>query len=93
MQLIVYVLVGPTLAKALWRPFEKEFGAFEDKLRKLNEDVREEIRLAGEQAAAREREAAAKHRESGSIFQNKFTRTSKEARERRLLRDQQRASE
>ena len=60
----------------------------------------EEIRLAGEQAAAREREAAtrereaaAKHRNSGSLFRAKVKQMSKEAQERRLRRDQQRASE
>ncbi|KAH8586021.1 ankyrin repeat-containing domain protein [Bisporella sp. PMI_857] len=82
---------GPTLAKALWRPFEKEFGAFEDGLRKQNENVREEIKLAGEQAAAREREAAAKERNSGSLFRTEVKQISREAQERRLQRDQQRA--
>jgi hypothetical protein len=62
--------------------------------------VREEIKLAGEQAAAREREvaarereAAAKHRNSGSLFRTEVKQISKEAQERRLRRDQQRASE
>jgi hypothetical protein len=32
---------GSTLAKALFRPFEKEFGEFENKLRKQNEETRE----------------------------------------------------
>ncbi|KAH8592594.1 hypothetical protein B0O99DRAFT_743497 [Bisporella sp. PMI_857] len=82
---------GPTLAKALWRPFEKEFEAFEDKLRKQNEDVRKEIKLAGEQAAAREREAAAKERSYGSLFRAEVKQISREAQERRLRKDQQRA--
>jgi len=51
--------------------------------------VREEIKLAGEQAAARERKAAAKHRNSGLLFHTKVKQISKEAQERRLWRDQQ----
>jgi len=76
----------------LWRPFEKEFGVLEDKIQKQNEEVREEVRLAGEQAAAREREAAAKHRYSGSVFRTEVKQLSKETQERRLQRDQQKAS-
>lgn len=55
--------------------------------------MREEIKLAGEKAAAREREAAAKHRNSGSLFRTEVKQISKEAQERRLQRDRQRASE
>ena len=55
--------------------------------------MRKEIELAGEQAAAREREAAAKHRNSGLLFRTEIKQISKEAQERRLWRDQQRASE
>lgn len=62
-------------------------------LQKQNEDVREEIRLVGEQAAAREREAAVKHRKFGSRFHNEFKQISKETQEKRLRRDQQRMSE
>jgi hypothetical protein len=46
--------------------------------------VREEVKLAGGQAAAREREAAAKHRNSESLFHSKIKQISKEAQERRL---------
>jgi Skp family chaperone for outer membrane proteins len=82
-------LSGTTLAQALWRPFEKEFGAFEDTLRKQNEDVREEIKLAGEQAAARERKAAAEHRNAEVLSRQIAT---KESQQRRLQKDRQRAS-
>lgn len=88
----------PTLAKALWRPFEKEFGTFEDELRKQNEYVKADIKLAGEQAAARERqaaarerEAAARHRSSVSLFRKEAKQVSKVKQERKLWRDQQRA--
>jgi len=89
----------PTLAKALWRPFEKEFGTFEDELRKQNEYVKADIKLAGEQAAARERqaaarerEAAARHRSSVSLFRKEAKQVSKVKQERKLWRDQQRAT-
>jgi hypothetical protein len=50
--------IGSTLAKALFRPFEKEFGDFDIKLREQNEEIKEEITLAAEKAAAKEREDA-----------------------------------
>ncbi|MCJ1357988.1 MAG: Ankyrin-2 [Icmadophila ericetorum] len=68
---------GTTLAYALWRPFEKEFGEFTKELRRRNEEVTEEIRLASEQKAAKERQL-------GIMFRS-------EARERRLRKEQERA--
>ena len=65
------------MAYALWRPFEKDFADFNEELRKRNEDVNEEIRLASEQKAAKERQI-------GKIFRA-------EARERRLRKEQERA--
>lgn len=78
-----------TLTKALWRPFEKEFGDFENKLRKQNEEVREEIQLAAEQAAGKERKAAADHRKNEVFFRSKAT---KDAQERSLLKKELKAS-
>jgi hypothetical protein len=84
---------GSTLAKALWRPFEKEFGILEDKIQRQYEEVREEVRLAGEQAAAREREAATKYRSSWSVFRTEGKQLSEETQERRIQRDRQKARE
>lgn len=53
----------------------------------------EEIKLASEKAAAAEREAAAKFRNSGLLFRREIKQVSKEAQDRRLWKDQQRASE
>lgn len=80
---------GTILAHALWRPYEKEFGEFESTLRKQNEEVIAEIYLAGEQAADKERKAAAEHRRN-EIFSR--AQATKLAQERRLLKDQQKAS-
>jgi hypothetical protein len=93
------VFAGRTLSTALWRPFEKEFGPFEDELRKRSKDIKEEISLAATQAAVREQElqalerrAAKEHRVFGSVFQSKMEQTSGEARDWRLRVDEQRAS-
>jgi hypothetical protein len=53
--------------------------------------VKEEISLAAEQDAAKEREAAAKHREFGLSFHNEVRQVTKQEQERRLQREQQRA--
>ena len=82
-------LQGKTIAQALWRPYEKEFGDLESTLRKQHEEVEAEIYLAGEQAADMERKAAAEYRRNEMIFRSKAT---KDARERRLLKDQHNAS-
>jgi hypothetical protein len=86
------VTAGPILAQALWRPFEKEFGTFEDDLKRRSEEINQEIKLAGEQAAARESGAAASYRSSGSLFRTEISQFRKQEHERRLQRDQQRAS-
>lgn len=41
---------------ALWRPFEVEFGSFQADLDRQSEEVKDEILLASNQAAASERE-------------------------------------
>jgi hypothetical protein len=70
-------------------PFERKFGDFEDTLRKQNEEVKEEIKLAGAQAANRERNAAAEHRKNDILFRSLAT---KEAKEKKLQKDLQKAS-
>jgi hypothetical protein len=80
------MILGQTLAQAVWRPFEKEFGTFEDDLKKLGKDVREEIKLASEQAAA-------KDRESGSLFRKEVRQITRQEQERRLQKGRQRAGE
>jgi hypothetical protein len=83
--------IGSTLAKALFRPFEKEFGDFETKLREQNEEIKEEITLAAEKAAAKEREDASKYRTSGLVFRSQLKQLSREAREKSLGEDKRRA--
>lgn len=80
---------GTTLAQALWRPYEKEFGDFESTLRTQNDEVEAEIHLASEQAADMERKAAAEYRRIEIISRSKAI---KDAHERRLLKDQRNAS-
>ncbi len=84
---------GSTLAKAVFRPFEKEFGEFETQLRLQNEEIKEEIFLAAEQAAAKEREDAGKYRTSGLLFRSEVKQLCREARDRTLRKDQQRAGQ
>lgn len=83
--------IGPTLAKALWRPFEKEFGTLEVDLKTQSEEIKEEIKLAGEQASARERGVAASYRSAGSLFRTEIRQVTKQEHERRLQKDRQRA--
>lgn len=80
---------GKTIARALWRPYEKEFEDFESTLRKQHEEVEAEIYLASEQAADMERKAAAEYRRNEIIFRSKAT---KDAHERKLLKDRHYAS-
>jgi hypothetical protein len=84
-------VIGSTLAKALFRPFEKEFGELEAKLREQNDEIKEEIILAAEKAAAKEREEAWKYRTSGLVFRSEIKQLSREAREKALNRDRRRA--
>ena len=83
--------IGSTLTMALFRPFEKEFGDFETKLREQNEEIKEEITLAAEKAAAKEREDASKYRTSGLVFRRELKQLSREAREKSLGKDKRRA--
>ena len=83
------IFSGQTLAQALWRPFETEFGDFEATLRRQNKEVDEEIRLAEAQAAYQERKSAAEHRKHELVFRNKAI---KDTQEWRLQKDQQEAS-
>jgi hypothetical protein len=79
--------------QALWRPFEKEFGALEVDLKMRSEEIREEIKLASEQAAARERGVAASYRSAGSLFRREIRQVTTQEHEHRLQRDRQRACE
>jgi hypothetical protein len=88
---LIHHSIGSTLAKALFRPFEKEFGDFETKLREQNEEIKEEITLAAEKAAAKEREDASKYRTSGLVFRNEVKQLSREARQKSLGKEKRRA--
>lgn len=52
-----------------------------------SKEIKGEITLAGEQAAARERMSASKYRTSGSIFRTEFRQKSKQEEEWRLQVD------
>jgi hypothetical protein len=76
---------------ALWKPFEAEFGSFQNELQRQNEDVREEINLASRQAAHQERqlqvmerEVASQHRVIGTLFRRRAELDSDEARNWRI---------
>jgi hypothetical protein len=83
------------LVKSFWKPFDNEFGEFEAELRRQNEDVKEEIQLASEQAESQarhlqliEREAEKKHRIYAALFRDRVDKTSEEARAWRLQVDE-----
>lgn len=72
-------------AKSLWKSYEREFGAFEVELERQSKDVQEEIGLASEIVAARERQlqvaerkAQSQHRNFGRLFHDKLDRFTKE---------------
>ena len=76
------------LAKSFWNPFETEFECYATDLRRLNEEVKEEIRLASYQAAEQdqrlqvlERQVATSHRRLGRLHHEKFDRVSREDQE------------
>ena len=86
-------------AKSMWKPFESEFGVLLGELQRQNEDVKEELLLASEQAAdqerrleAIEREAANKYRKQGMLFRDKVDKTNGETRAWRLQVDERRSS-
>ncbi|PMD21401.1 hypothetical protein NA56DRAFT_658969 [Hyaloscypha hepaticicola] len=57
----------------------------------LNEEIKEEITLAAEKEAAKEREDASKYRTSGLVFRSELKQLSREARERSLGKEKRRA--
>ena len=56
------------MSAALWRPFEVEFGTFQKTLRTQSEEVRQEVALSSEKAAAHERELQIIERSSASRY-------------------------
>lgn len=83
-------------AKSVWKSFEHEFGPFEDELQRQSKDVQEEIGLASEKAAARERQlqiierkTQSQHRTLGRLFHDRFDRVSEEERNWKLDYDDQ----
>ena len=86
-------------AAALWRPFEAEFGDFQNELQKQNRHVCEEIDLAFQQAhrqeqllQAMEREAASRYRLSSNLFRRRVKLDSDEARHWRLQANERQSS-
>ncbi|KAH0562468.1 hypothetical protein GP486_002842 [Trichoglossum hirsutum] len=59
------------LTMALWRPFEAEFGSFQEKLQEQNEEVKKEISLASKQATERERQLQIAERKKSSWYRKK----------------------
>ena len=52
----------------LWRPFETEFGSIQAELQRQSDEVRDEISLASEQAAERERQLQVVERKKDSWY-------------------------
>jgi len=84
---------------ALWRPFEAEFGNFQNELQRQNDHIRREIDLASQQAARQERqlqeierEAAFRYRLSGNLFHRRAKLDSDEARNWRLQASERQSS-
>lgn len=75
-------------AKSFWKPFEQEFGSFEVEIQRQRKDVKEEIGLASEKAAAQERQLQIIDRKAqthfGRLFHDKLNRLSKEERNWKL---------
>ena len=80
------------MAKAVWRPFESEFGSFTKTLKVQGQEVKEEIRLAAEQAAFQERQLQVSHRQRAILFSQKIIKESAESREGRLRVEERKAS-
>ena len=79
--------------KALWMPFDREFGEYVTRLEQHSKEVGEEIRLASEQAANRERQLqmterkdAAKARNFGKLLYSQVSSISAEDRAWRAQR-------
>ena len=78
--------------KAIWSPFESEFGPFTKSLELQNKEVNEEIRLAAEQAAFQERQLQVSHRKRATLFSKKLVKESVDSREWRLQAEERRSS-
>ena len=75
------------LAKTMFVPFEAQFSEFTTKLQRCYQDVKEEIRLASDQAAHNERQLqlvernkAEKEREFGNLLRRNISKLSNEDR-------------
>ncbi|EPE29754.1 hypothetical protein GLAREA_00914 [Glarea lozoyensis ATCC 20868] len=75
---------GTTLTRAVWKPFEKEFAVFECDLKKQGAELKEEITLAAEQAASRERAF-------GRSFRTEIRKVNQAKTERQLKKDRARS--
>ena len=84
--------IGTTLSRAIWRPFEREFAAFEVDLREQGAQLQDEIRLASEQAASREREAVSSERYYEKSFRAEVRKDSEARAKRQLRKDRAKAS-
>ena len=83
------------LAKSLWLPFERDSEGFTSELQRQSKEIKEEIRLASEQAADRERKLQIAERKSAADFRNKLLHRKPDplSREDRAWRDQIRERE
>ncbi|KAH0537546.1 hypothetical protein FGG08_005681, partial [Glutinoglossum americanum] len=79
------------LTMALWRPFETEFGSFEEELRRQSKGVKDEISLASNQAAERERQLQIAERKKSSIFRKQGNLHRLEEREWRIRVDRRKS--
>lgn len=77
---------------ALWRPFETEFGSFEEELRRQSEEVKDEISLASRQAVDRERQLQVAERKKSSRYRKQGNLHRLEERKWRLQVGQRESS-
>ena len=80
------------MVKAVWKPFESEFGSFTKTLENQNQEVKEEVNLAAEQAAFQERRLQASHRQRTNVFSQRFNTESAESRKWRLQIEERKSS-
>lgn len=80
------------MVKAVWKPFESEFGSFTKTLEVQAQEVKEEIRLAAEQAAFQERRLQDSYRQRASLLSHNLIKESAASREQRLQVEERRSS-
>jgi hypothetical protein len=80
------------LTISLWRPFETEFGPFQEKLHGQSDEVKKEVSLASVQATERERQLQIAERKNSSWYRKKADLYRLEDTQWRLQADKRKSS-